>query len=82
MSATNDDLKSRLTRLLIDEVGPALQLDGSAIEVVGIDDGFAQLRLGQVCAGCPSTLMVLIHGLESELRQRLPEIRGIEVLPG
>jgi Fe-S cluster biogenesis protein NfuA len=77
----NIDLKNRLSRILIDEVAPALHLDPSAIEVRDVTDGVVQLSLGSVCAGCPSTLMVLMQGLEQELRQRVPEVEYVELIP-
>lgn len=75
------ELMERIGRILREEVGPALALDGSAIEVLSVSDGVAQVRLGRVCAGCPSTLMTVIHGLEQELRRRVPEIAYLEALP-
>jgi Fe-S cluster biogenesis protein NfuA len=76
-----DDVKERISRILTEELGPALGLDSAAIEVLRVADGVAQLRLGSVCPGCPSTLMTVIHGLEQELRRRIPEVRCLEVLP-
>ena len=49
-----------------------------------IDDangGVVQVRLSGVCAGCPSTVMTLIMGLEHELRQRVPEVEYLEAVP-
>ncbi|HZT80094.1 MAG TPA: NifU family protein [Gemmataceae bacterium] len=78
MTAT---LKERLERLIAEEIAPALQLDVSQIEVVDVADGVARLRLGAVCASCPSTVMFVINGIEQELRKRLPEIDYVEVVP-
>ena len=75
------DLIDRVRRILTEELGPALRLDGSAIEVLDIHDGVARVRLGGVCSGCPSTLMMVIHALETELRRRVPAITCLEVLP-
>lgn len=75
------DLKDRVVQVLAEEVGPALSLDGSAIEVVDVTDGVVQVRLSNVCAGCPSTIMTVVMGLEQELRQRIPEIEYLEALP-
>jgi Fe-S cluster biogenesis protein NfuA len=74
------DLIDRVRLILTEELGPALRLDGSAIEVLDIHDGVARVRLGGVCSGCPSTLMMVIHGLETELRRRVPAITCLEVL--
>jgi len=75
------DLKDRVVQVLAEEVGPALSLDGTAIEVVDVTDGVVQVRLSNVCAGCPSTIMTVVMGLEQELRQRIPEIEYLEALP-
>jgi len=75
------DLVNRVRRILTDELGPALGLDGSTIEVLGVQEGVARVRLGGICSGCPNTLMTVIHGLESELRRRVPGIKCLEVLP-
>jgi Fe-S cluster biogenesis protein NfuA len=73
-------LKERLERVLVEEVGPALELDGRQIEVLDVTDGVARVRLGGVCSGCPSTIMAVIQGLEVELRKRLPEIDYLEAM--
>lgn len=80
-TAMNDELVVRVREVLAEDIGPALHLDGAAIEVVGVDDGVVQLRLGAVCASCPATLMTVVAGLEQELRQRIPEIAYVEALP-
>jgi Fe-S cluster biogenesis protein NfuA len=65
----------------MEEVAPALRMDGGEIEVLDVTAGVARVRLQGVCAGCPSTVMAVIMGLEQELRQRLPEIDYLEVVP-
>lgn len=82
MSLPADEaLKERVTRVLVEEVAPALQLDGSALEVCAVNDGVVRVRLGSMCGGCPSTILAVITGLEQELRQRLPEVEYLEVVP-
>jgi Fe-S cluster biogenesis protein NfuA len=78
---TSTELKDRVEQVLADEIGPDLDLDGSAIEVLGVEGGVVQVRLTNVCASCPSTLMTLIMGLEQELRKRIPEIEYLEAVP-
>jgi Fe-S cluster biogenesis protein NfuA len=75
------DLKDRVKRILLEEIAPALDLDAAALEVLDVADGGVQVRLGGVCSGCPSTLMTVIHGMEQELRRRIPEIKYLEALP-
>jgi Fe-S cluster biogenesis protein NfuA len=76
-----DDLKGRVQAILQTEVAPVLELDGSRLEVLDVSGGVVQLRLNGACAGCPATMMTLIHGLEHELRQRIPEIEYLEAVP-
>jgi Fe-S cluster biogenesis protein NfuA len=75
------DLKARVARVLAEEVGPALAMDGTAIDVLDVTDGVVQVRLNGVCGGCPSTIMMVLMGLEQELRQRLPEVEYLEAIP-
>jgi len=75
------ELKERVARALAEEVGPALELDGTQIDVLDVSDGVARVRLGGVCSGCPSTLMLVIHGIEQELRRRFPEVEYLEAVP-
>lgn len=72
------DLKERIETLLRTEVGPSLDLDGSAIEVLEVTDGIAVMRLGAVCASCPATLHVVVQGIEQELKKHVPELEYIE----
>jgi Fe-S cluster biogenesis protein NfuA len=75
------DLKQRVEKALAEEVGPALQLDGAAVEVLDIADGVAQVRLTGVCGSCPSTVMTVLMGIEQELRRHIPEIEYLEAVP-
>jgi len=68
-------------KVLAEEVGPALAMDGAAIEVLDVAGGVARVRLGGVCSGCPSTLMTVIMGIEQELRRHVPEIEYLEAIP-
>jgi Fe-S cluster biogenesis protein NfuA len=80
--ATNDDnLKERVARVLAEQVAPALQMDGTGIEVLDVCDGVVQVRLGGVCGGCPSSIMSVIMGMEQERRQHIPEVEYLEVVP-
>jgi Fe-S cluster biogenesis protein NfuA len=75
------DLKSRVARVLAEEVAPALQLDGSGVEVLDIDTGVVRVRLTGACTGCASTIMTIIMGMEQELRRHFPEIKYLEAVP-
>jgi Fe-S cluster biogenesis protein NfuA len=79
--ANGPDLKGRIERVLAEEVAPALQLDGSAVEVLDINAGVVRVRLTGACTGCASAIMTIIMGMEQELRRRFPEIEYLEAVP-
>jgi Fe-S cluster biogenesis protein NfuA len=61
----------------LEEVRPALQMDGGDVELVGIDAGVVQVRLLGACGGCPMAMMTLVGFVEERLRQRVPQIRQV-----
>jgi Fe-S cluster biogenesis protein NfuA len=74
-------LHDRVAQAIAREVGPALAMDGTRIELVAIEDGVARLRLSGVCGACPGSIMAIVHGIEAELRRQVPEIAYIEAVP-
>ncbi len=64
---------------VVERIRPAVQLDGGDVEVVGVTgEGVVQIRLHGACVGCPSSTMTLHEGIERNLRQRIPEVTGVE----
>jgi Fe-S cluster biogenesis protein NfuA len=77
----NGELKSRVVRVLAEQVGPALEMDGTAIEVLEVSDGVVQVRLAGACAACPASVMTVVMGIEQELRKHVPEVEYLEAVP-
>jgi Fe-S cluster biogenesis protein NfuA len=77
----NMDLRARVDSVIRTEIAPALDLDGTAVEVLGVENGCARVRLNGACAGCPATVMFVIHGIEAELRKHVPEVEYLEAVP-
>lgn len=80
-SPVSTDLKDRVAQVLATQVAPALQMDGGGIEVLDVSDGVVQVRVQALCGCCPSTIMGVVMSLEQELRQRIPEVEYLEVVP-
>ncbi len=75
------DLKSRVENALRNEVAPALELDGTGIEVLDVSNGVVQLRLTGACSGCPATIWTLIQGIEHEVATTtIPEVEYLEAV--
>ena len=77
----HSDLRQRVEAVIRAEVAPALEVDGTTIEVLDVEQGCARVRLNGACAGCPATVMFLVRGMEEELRKRVPEVEYLEAVP-
>ena len=65
-------------RNLLDEyVQPAVANDGGAIDFRGYENGVVTVVLKGSCAGCPSSTATLKGGIESLLKQHLPEVQEV-----
>ena len=63
---------------VINLIRPAVQADGGDIELVDVTaDGVVQIRFHGECVGCPSSSMTLQHGIEKNLKERVPEVRSV-----
>ncbi len=72
------DLHQRVAAV-IERIRPAVQADGGDIELVDVSDaGRASIRFHGACVGCPSSAVTLYHGIERTLRERVPEVTGVD----
>jgi len=61
-------------------VRPFMQADGGDIELVDVTGNSAGVRLTGMCAGCPSAHMTLYLGVETALREELPEFETLRLI--
>jgi Fe-S cluster biogenesis protein NfuA len=61
----------------LEDVRPALQMDGGDVELIGVNDGVVTVRLLGACGGCPMATMTLVGFVEERLKQRVPEVRQV-----
>ena len=62
----------------LDEVRPYLESHGGDVELLGVEDGVARLRLQGSCSGCPSSTATLRLAIEKAIRKAAPDIESIE----
>ncbi len=63
----------------IETVRPQLQADGGDIEFVRADeDGKVYVKLHGACGACPMATMTLKEGVESFLKENIPEVISVE----
>ena len=81
-SAEDDDASdsptvAQIKRILRDEIRPAVAMDGGDITFDRFEDGRVYLHMQGACAGCPSSAMTLKDGIETRLKQALPDVREV-----
>ena len=77
-SSSEKDLFERVDEI-IERIRPAIQSDGGDIELVEVTNkGVARVRLHGACVGCPSSHMTLQMGIERNVKEKVPEIVGVE----
>jgi Fe/S biogenesis protein NfuA len=80
MPQVNDDspLEDRINYVLYNEVNPSLASHGGNVSLVEVtEDKYAVLKFGGGCQGCGSVAITLKQGIEVQLMDKLPELKGI-----
>jgi Fe-S cluster biogenesis protein NfuA/nitrite reductase/ring-hydroxylating ferredoxin subunit len=65
-------------RSALSEVRPYLESHGGDVELLGLDDGIARLRLAGSCNGCPSSAVTLKLAIEEAIYKHAPDVVGID----
>ena len=75
------DLKSRVVARLA-EIAPYLERSGASVELVGLEDGVAQLKVMLTKPGSSRLVASLQvkNGIERALRDSIPELRAVEAV--
>lgn len=75
------EIQEQIERAL-DQIRPALRMDGGNVEFVEYDTTSKVVRLRMVgaCGGCPMSTMTLKMGIERAIRQNVPEVKAVEAI--
>lgn len=66
-----------IKRVLDDEIRPMVAQDGGDVVFAKYEDRVVYLHMQGSCAGCPSSTMTLKMGIETRLKDALPEIKEV-----
>lgn len=72
-----DPITRKINDLLESDINPAIAAHGGVAKLVGYKDGYVFLQLGGGCQGCAASQMTLKQGIESRLREAIPEVKEI-----
>lgn len=70
---------SRIREIIEDEIRPAVAMDGGDITFENFTSGIVYVNMKGACAACPSSTATLKMGIETRLREELPDV--LEVVP-
>lgn len=74
------DIETKIKQILDDEIRPAVAQDGGDIVFDRFENGVVYLYMQGSCAGCPSSTMTLKMGIETRLREVIPQIESVEAI--
>jgi Fe-S cluster biogenesis protein NfuA len=75
------DIFDRIEQSL-DTLRPYISSHRGNVEIVDFDEGEGTLlvRLGGTCQGCSASTVTLKQGIETRLREMVPEVRHVEAV--
>jgi Fe-S cluster biogenesis protein NfuA len=73
-AAGGGQVEARIRAILDSEIRPAVAQDGGDVVLDRYENGVAYLMMHGSCSGCPSSVMTLKMGIESRLRELVPEV--------
>lgn len=75
--AKGGDVEQRIRDILEAEIRPAVAMDGGDITLDRFENGTVYLQMKGSCAGCPSSTATLKMGIETRLREVIPEVTEV-----
>ncbi|MDY6799142.1 MAG: Fe-S biogenesis protein NfuA [Pseudomonadota bacterium] len=74
----NAPLPDRINYILASEINPGLAAHGGEVSLVEVvEESVAVLRFGGGCQGCSAVSLTLKQGVESTLKEQVPEITAV-----
>lgn len=72
-------LARRATAVLDEQVNPAIASHGGRADLVALDEvgAIAYIKMSGGCQGCAMSRLTLSQGIETSLREALPELSGV-----
>lgn len=80
MTGDPADVETRIRKILDEQIRPAVAMDGGDIQYVGFNAGVVMLQMKGACHGCPSSSLTLKMGIETRLKEAIPEVVEVTAL--
>jgi Fe-S cluster biogenesis protein NfuA len=76
-AGVSGSVETRIQEILDAEIRPAVAQDGGDITLDRFEEGIVYLHMKGACSGCPSSTATLKMGIESRLRELIPEVSEV-----
>ena len=70
----------RVKEVIEKEIRPFLAMEGGDIELLSMENGIVKVKLRGACAGCPMSQYTLVNFVEATLKEKVPEVKGVEAV--
>ena len=77
MPELTGELAEKVQTVLESQINPAIASHGGVAQLVGVEGKDIYLKLGGGCQGCGMAQVTLTQGIETSLREAIPEIGNI-----
>jgi Fe-S cluster biogenesis protein NfuA len=77
VAAGGSEIERKIREILDNEIRPAVAMDGGDITFEKFENGVVYLYMQGSCSGCPSSTMTLKMGIETRLKEAIPEVREV-----
>lgn len=67
----------KVEQVLAEQVNPSLALHGGSVALIDVMDGIAFLELTGGCQGCSMANSTMTQGIETSIRQSVPEVQEV-----
>ena len=67
----------QIKKILREEIRPAVAMDGGDITFGKFEEGRVYLHMQGSCSGCPSSALTLKEGIETRLKEAIPEVQEV-----
>jgi Fe-S cluster biogenesis protein NfuA len=74
------ELERKIKEVLDRDIRPAVAMDGGDVVFERFENGIVYLYMQGSCAGCPSSTATLKMGIETRIRQQVPEVQEVVAL--
>jgi len=73
----DEEVKTRIQKILDEMINPAVASHGGWVELLDVKENVAYLKLGGGCQGCGMVNVTLKQGIETTLKEEIPQLAGV-----